>query len=135
MTGDELAGVVDLDHLPVGQDFDPFARQPVGHRVAVGFEGDEAVLGDVAHGPLLEDIGGTALHGEEKVLFLEEHLGGPAVRRAVDALVGDVDDPLEKLDIEVVETLELFAPEEALHVLDARLDLCPWSGAGTAGEG
>jgi hypothetical protein len=38
-------------------------------------------------------------------------------------LVGDRNDPLEKLAIEIVEARERLAPEEPLDVLDARLDL------------
>jgi len=123
MTGDELARVINLDLIPVGQDLDLFPGQPVRDRVAVGLEGDKTVLGDVPYRTLLEDVGPPALAREKQILFLKEHLGGLAVGRAVDPLVGDIYDPLEKPGVEIFETSELFAPEEPLDVLNARLHL------------
>jgi len=51
MARDELPPMVDLDRLPVGLHFDLPPRQAERHRVAVGLEGDETVLGDVPDGP------------------------------------------------------------------------------------
>lgn len=75
------------------------------------------------HGPLLKHIGPPALAGGEQVFFLKEHLGGLPVGRAVDPLVGDIDDPVEEPGVEIIEARELLPPEEPLDVLDAGPDL------------
>lgn len=123
MAGDELPAIVDLDHLPVCQDFDALTGQAAENRVAVRLEGHQAVLGHIPQRPLLKDIGSPFLRRERQVLLLEEHLGRLPVRRAVDTLVGDVDDPGQKLGVEIVQTGELFSPKEPLDVFDARLHL------------
>lgn len=123
MARDELPPMVDLDRLPVGLHFDLPPRKTERHRVAVGLEGNQTVLGDVPDGAFLDDVARTALRVEEKSLFLGEHLRRLPVRRAVDPLIGYCNDPLQKTDVEMIETLEALSPEEALDVFYARLDL------------
>ena len=123
MTRDELPPMVDLDRLPVGLHFDLPPRKTERHRVAVGLEGDQAVLGDVPDGAFLDDVARTPLRVEEKSFFLGEHLRRLPVRRAVDPLIGHGHDPPQKTDVEMIETLEALSPEEALDVFYARLDL------------
>lgn len=60
---------------------------------------------------------------EKQSLFLFERLRRLVVGRPVDLLVGDVDDPFDKDGVKIVEATELFAPQEALDVLDPALDL------------
>ncbi len=43
--------------------------------------------------------------------------------RPVDALVGNVDDPVGELGVEVVQACKLLPPEEAFDILDPRFDL------------
>jgi len=123
MAGNEFPGMVDFDHFAVGQDFHALAGQAIRHRVAVGLKGHQAVFGNVAQRSLLDHVGPMTGHRQEKVLFLEEHLRRLPMGRPVDALVGHLDDPLEKLRVEIVEARKLLPPEEALDVLDARFHL------------
>ena len=129
MAGDELPRVIDLDHLAIGQDFDTLAGQAARDRVAVRL----VVLGHVSERAFLDHIGSPALHGEQQVLLLEEHLRGLAMGRPVDALVGHLDDPLEKLRVEIVEARKVLPPEEALDVLDARFHLALGLADGASG--
>lgn len=123
MAAYKLPAVVDLDHFAVGQDLDALAGLTIRHRVAFGMERDKAVLGYIAQRALLKDVGPTVLHREQQALFLQEHLRMLPVCRAVDAFVGEGRDPGEELGVEVIQARELLPPEEALDILDARLDL------------
>jgi len=60
MAGDKLPGMIDLDHFAVGQDFHPLSGQTIGHGVAVGLEGHQAVLGHVAGRSFLDHVSALA---------------------------------------------------------------------------
>ena len=131
MTRNELAVMVNLDPIPIGLHFDSLSGQGERDGVAVRLESHQTVLGNMADRPFLEDICRPALRVEEKVLFLEEHLGGLSVGRPMDPDIGHRRDPFQKTRIEMIEIFEGLASEESLDVLDARLDLA--FGLGTIG--
>jgi len=122
MARDELTLMVNLDQLGFGLDPDAFSGQSVRYRVAVGFESNQAVLGDMPDGALLDDIRRSSLGGMKKIFFLKEHLRGFPMSRPVDSLVGHRHDPLQKTRVEMIEALERLSPEEPLDVLDPRLN-------------
>jgi len=122
MARDELAVMVNLEYLAFGLDFHAFSGQTVRNRVAIGLEGDQAVLGNVPDGPLLDDIRRSSLRRVKEIFFLEKHLGGLPVGGSVDPLISDSHDPLQKTGVEMIEAFKQLSPQEPFDVLDARFN-------------
>jgi len=120
---DELAVMVDQNPVSLALDLDRLPHEAEGHGVAVGLEAHQAVLGHVPQGAVLQDVGRPPTMIQKQPLLLEEHLGGSAVGRPVDALIGHRDNPVQQGLVEMIQRAEGLAPQEALDVLHTRFDL------------
>lgn len=117
--GEEPATVQNLPSPAYPQDLHALANQGAGHRVAVGVNRDEPIVG---HDALSEHGGKKARlagRGHKMGRFLGKALDRALVRGAVDALIGDLGKPEKKLRVEVGKIAKAPPGQEvALEVLD-----------------
>ena len=124
MLGDEAPAMGDVQAAAPPRDLDGLPDEREGHRVAIGLEADEVVLGDAPRLAGLQAEAGLAAGGDELALLAGEAVGGALVGGAVDPHVGDLGLPLAELLPQVLLVDEGPAREEiALEVLHARFDL------------
>jgi len=75
MNGDQLPVVQAPDRVSRRLDLNMPPNPAMGHRVAVGLEGHQAVAGDGPRDPLLDRVGRLGPMIDVQALFLPEHLG------------------------------------------------------------
>ncbi len=123
MLGDELALVQDVPARPHAHDLDGLADEAPGHRIAVGIDRHEPVLGHNALAAHRLQEARLLAGAREHIGLASKALDRPLVGGAVDAQVGDLGEPGGELLVEVLQIPEHPAGQEvALHVLDAGLD-------------
>ena len=95
MFGDDGAEIEDTDQIGQLLDLDD-AAGAIGHAVIVAADGDEAVVADAAL-ELEHGIEGMLGQGLQFGLLGGEGFGDDALRRAVDADIGDGVEPVDQL--------------------------------------
>jgi hypothetical protein len=124
LVGDEQAPLMeDPDRIGHGLDLDSPPDPLMRNGVAVGLESHQAVAGDSPNRSFLQSIGRLAAMIDQQRFLRLEHLGRPAMGRAVKTLVRGVCDPFGQDRVEMGQAFELLAPQEPLHILDAGFDL------------
>src|SRR3989442_893323 len=83
------------------QDLDRLADERERHRIAIGLEADEIILGHDTRLPGLQAEAGVPGGVDQMALLLDEAINRALVRGAMDALIGDLGHPLPKLLVEV----------------------------------
>jgi hypothetical protein len=124
VVGDELPAMRDDHAAAAAQDLDGLADERERHRVAIGLEADEVIVGHAAGLAHLEPEAGLPAGRDEVAALVGESIDRPLMRRAMDADVGDLRFPRTELLAEVLVVDEAPARQEvALEVLHARFDL------------
>src|SRR5574338_1467682 len=122
--GYDPASVLDANRLTDGEHLHGLADEPERHRIPVGLEAHQVVVGnDARQAPALTE-GTVSGDRHQRAALLDEAFDRPHVRSAVDALVGDRGIPLVELRLHIEDIDEAPAGQEVpLQVLHARLHL------------
>ena len=97
-------------------DLDRLADEREGHRVAIGLEADQVVVGDAPRLAGLQAEAGLAGGGDEVAPLAGEAVGRALVGGAVDPHVGDLGLPLAELLAEVLLVDEASGPGRKLRL-------------------
>src|SRR5215468_10364970 len=97
----ERAAVKDRETAGATQDLDGLADERERHRIAVGLEADEIVVGHDAELPGLEPEARMAGGADQVALLVAEAINRALVGGPMDPAVGDLGHPLPELLVEV----------------------------------
>jgi len=127
MLGHDGPPVKDRNAAGAAQDLDRLADERERHRIAIGLEAHEIILGYDTRLPGLQAEAGVPGGANQVALLLDEALNRPLVRGPVDPLIGDLGHPLPELFVEVDVVDERPARQEvAAEVLHASYSTLPF---------
>src|SRR5437899_23595 len=107
MFGDDSAEIKDTNQIGQLLNLDN-AAGAIGHAIIVATDGDEAVVADAAL-ELEHGIEGMLRQGLQFRLLCGKGFSDDALRRAVNANVGDGVEPVDQLVVQIVEVAEAAA--------------------------
>jgi len=123
MCGDQLAVFEDADGVGEDMDFEDAPPGGVRHAVEIAADADHAFMRGASFEPRHRLIGHGWQRFERRLLF-GEGLVDDALRRGVDARIGDRVEPFAELSIQIVEIAEGAAEEKILaDIAERPLDL------------